>query len=157
MGVAGLAAVAMGQIRISSGQWAGASGYPALSPDIYGIWRAVRETTPPDALIFTDSISEKVTLINGWNTYAAQGGRQVFLSQWMQTRSPTLKSGFLKEKFETNLALFEGRVTPPQVAVSRPFSAFYAVAEAGRAMPQGWSQVYANPEWRLYHWRGPGG
>ena len=64
----GLVAVGRGHLIPESGWQAG-----VLTPQVRQIWLAVKERTPPDALIFTDQTGIEPTLLGSWNTYAFIG------------------------------------------------------------------------------------
>ena len=155
LGCFSLATAALGKIRLDTGNWKPASTWPGLSPETYDIWRAVRRMTPPEALIFTDSVSEVSTLMGGWNTYAAQGGRQLFISQWVQSANPNPHAGITKDRLDQNIAVFEGRLRPREIRTVRSFTAFFAVAGTSRAMSANWQPVYGNGAYVLYLWREP--
>jgi hypothetical protein len=66
----GLIGAGRGYLVLDSG-WR--QGAPELTPQVRQIWLAVKERTPPDALIFTDQTGVEPTLLGGWNTYAFIG------------------------------------------------------------------------------------
>ena len=58
------------------------SGWQAgvLTPQVRLIWLTVKQRTPEDAFIFTDTTGLEATLLGSWNTYAFVGARQIFVS-----------------------------------------------------------------------------
>lgn len=125
--------------------------YP-LPPEVRDIWKAVRERTPADSLIFTDQVGVEPTLLAGWNTYALHGQRQIYHANWYQ--SLTLRNHPKKrdERLKINDDVLSSRLAPADVALTRPYRAFYATVSASRVMGPRWERLYGNQAYSLYRW-----
>ena len=126
-------------------------GVPVEARDI---WTAVRERTPPRALIFTDQTgTDPFPQLGGWNTYATTGQRQIYLAGWYQ--SPELRQSrqFLAERLKLNEAILSGQMQPASLHVRRgPYSAYFAVVSRERPMPPAWQKAYENHAYTLYRY-----
>lgn len=141
----GLFGVARGNLVLSSGWEPG-----VLTPSVRGIWLAVRERTPVDALIFTDQTGTEPTLLSGWNTYAIMGGRQIFVSSIYTNSETRLNRQRALEVLGQNDAVLQGRMFPDQLRLPRKFSSFYAVVSCSRPIPPSWRKIFGNPDHCLY-------
>ncbi len=119
-----------------------------FTPDLRDVWRAVRDATPPDALIFTDQTGETETRTGGWDDFALLARRQFFLASWEVT--PLRNDPLLKRRWlDTNAGVLAGRLSPQALPLSRHYGSFYAVIEAARPAPAGSELLYANRSYRL--------
>lgn len=143
----GLVGAANGNIIASSG-WN--AGQPALTPEVRDIWMAVRRLTRPDALIFTDQVSEQPTLLGGWNSYAVTGQRQIYISNFMNSDLRTDRAK-LKSVLAVNEAVLSGQRRPADVQTRDRYRDFFAVISASRQAPAGWNVIYRNHRYNLFH------
>lgn len=148
----GLFGVARGNLVLSSGLEPG-----GLTPSVRGIWLAVRERTPVDALIFTDQTGIEPTLLSGWNTYAIMGGRQIFVSSIYTNRETRLNRQRALEVLGQNDAVLQGQLSPDQLTLPRKYSSYYAVISCSRPIPPSWQRIFGNREHCLYAMTRSGG
>ncbi len=121
-----------------------------FTPAIHDIWRQVRLNTPLTALVFTDQVSEGFNLLEGWNTYAFQGQRQLYLSTWIASNVLRTDAAARAQMLATNRAVLSGARRPQDVTGTGAYSAFYAVMRGTAPAPEGWTVVYRNSEHVLY-------
>jgi hypothetical protein len=145
----GLIGVARGNLILSSG-W----GPVVLTPAVREVWLAARDRTPADALIFTDQTGLEPTLLEGWNTYAIIGGRQIFASSIYTNPETRLNRVRAMEVLAENDAVLEGRLPPGQLKLPGKYSAFYAVVSCARSVPPSWPRVFGNQTYCLYQMTG---
>lgn len=150
----GMVPVATGKLWLKSGYWFPTETTAGLTPSVLDIWRAVRHRTPQDALIFTDETNERPELRGGWNTYAFHGGRQVYVSQFMQTFAARHDPAILGAALANNAAVLSGETAPQDVPLQRQYSSFYLVISKQRTAPPNWSSVYDNQDFSLLKWGG---
>ena len=150
----GMVPVATGKLSLKSGYWFPTETTAGLTPSVLDIWRAVRHRTPQDALIFTDETNERPELRGGWNTYAFHGGRQVYVSQYMQTFAARHDPAILEAALARNSAVLSGETTPRDVPSQLQYSSFYLVVSKQRASPPNWIPVYENQDFSLLKWGG---
>lgn len=150
----GMVPVATGHLRLKSGYWYPTETMAGLTPSVLDIWRAVRHQTPQDALIFTDETNDRPELRGGWNTYAFHGGRQVYVSQYMQTFAARHDRAILQAALATNAAVLSGETKPQDVPVKRAYSSYYIVMSKQQPSPPGWTTVYENEDFSLLQWGG---
>jgi hypothetical protein len=146
--VLALLASARGTFVLSSG-WPGSAD---LTPQVRDIWQAVRERVPADALVFTDQTGHDPGLLAGWNTYVFHGQRQVFISSWVQSTELRANPAARDVRLQMNDDILSGRLDPPQVKTSRPYSHFFAVVSAKRELRPQWNRLYTNRDYVLYRW-----
>lgn len=142
-----LLAVASGQLAVADRKRIEAS---ELTPAVHDIWATVRQRTPKTALIFTDQVSEGFGLLEGWNTYAFQGQRQLFLSTWIASNILRTDAPGRTKALAINRAVLAGSLHPADVPETSRFSGFYAVVRASAARPANWTLIHANGEHGLY-------
>ncbi len=119
-----------------------------FTPDLRDIWRAVRDDTPPDALIFTDQTGATEARTGGWDDFALLAQRQFYLASWEVT--PLRTDPSLRERWlDRNAEVLAGRLRPRTLRLSRSYGAFYAVIGTARAAPSGSEPVYANASYQL--------
>jgi hypothetical protein len=153
LGAGLLAATAGGLVAVGRGlvvvvpDWAPGA---VLTPEVRDIWRAVRDKTPKDALIFTDQTGSDTSLVGGWNTYAFTGERQVFLANWYQTPSLRENLNLRDRVIAENATVLAGREAPTDLRLSRCYSAYFAVISREAAVPSQASLTYENAAYRLY-------
>jgi hypothetical protein len=143
--VLGLVAVARGNFVLSSGWQPG-----VLTPSVRGLWLAVRDRTPADALIFTDQTGIEPTMLGGWNTYAIIGGRQIFVSSIYTNRETRLNRERAMQVLGENDAVLQGHLRPDQLPLPRKYSAYYAVVSCTRPAPPSWTKIFDNQSYCLY-------
>jgi hypothetical protein len=126
-----------------------------LTPTVRDIWRAVRELTPLTALVFTDQVSDRPTLLGGWNTYAFSGQRQVYLSSILT--SPMLRKNFALQKvrLSINRDVLNGMLKPSAVEGAERFSPYFAVRRADHDVPANWVELHRNKDFVLYQIAAP--
>ena len=124
-----LLAVARGQIGMAS-NWREAK-YP-LTPEILAVWRAVPEVVPRDALVFTDQTGPGWGLLEGWNTYAFHGRRQLFISSWIQSGELQADASARAAKLRWNESVLDGSLEPARVPLRGTYSSFFAVVDRAR-------------------------
>lgn len=141
----GLVAVGRGFLVLDSGWQAG-----VLTPQVRQIWLAVKERTPPDALIFTDQTGIEPTLLGAWNTYAFIGARQIFVSNLyinFATRGNRQRS---LDVLRENDAVLNGTLRPSQLTLRGRYSSYFAVVSRVRPVPAGWVEIFENDRYALY-------
>jgi hypothetical protein len=121
-----------------------------LTPSVRQIWLAVKELTPPDALIFTDQTGIEATLLGSWNTYAFIGARQIFVSNLYMNATTRLDRKLSLDILRENEAILAGRLLPAQLALRGRYSSYYAVLSLGRPVPSEWFRVFENDRYVLY-------
>jgi hypothetical protein len=126
------------------------SGAAELTPPVRQIWLAVRERTPPDALIFTDQTGIEPTLLGGWNTYAFIGARQIFVSNFYMNAATRLNRERTIEVLRQNDAVLKGDSLPGQLALRHRYSSYFAVVSRPRLVPDGWVKIFENEQFVLY-------
>jgi hypothetical protein len=145
-----LAAVATGRVEIDAGYAAKQPGL--LTPALREVWAQVRAIVPRDALVFTDMVAgpDDVSLTGGWNTYAASGQRQLWISNWYQSEILRPDPSRVAPRLEANRAVLEGRLDPAALPLSRRYGEAWAVVRADRRVPAGWQRRFANAEWAIW-------
>lgn len=142
-----LAAFASGAYRPLPAQ----HGSPSpITASVADIWRAVRETTPADALIFTDQTGDEPTLLGGWNTFSATGGRQVFLSNYYQSGELRTDTERRDAKLTINRRVLAGELAPGQAGLRRSYGSYFAVVAGSTPMPANFRLQFRNADWALY-------
>jgi hypothetical protein len=121
------------------------------------VWAQVRALVPRDAIVFTDMVAgpADATLTGGWNTYAASGQRQIWISNWYgnELRADPAAAA---ARIEANRAVLDGRLAPAALRLSRRYSEAWAVVRVDARVPPGWERRFANRDWAI--WRiGPVG
>jgi hypothetical protein len=147
IGAVGLLGVARGEVIIWSG-WH--KGQPELTPEVRDVWRAVRELTPANALIFTDQTGDLPFLLEGWNLYAISGQRQLFLSSSYTTPELRTDSAARRAVLATNAAVLNGSLSPSAVPTRRRYDSFFAVVSNSHRVPRDWTRLYENGAYSLY-------
>jgi hypothetical protein len=142
---AGLAGVARGNLVLTSG-WA--SG--VLTPKVREIWLAVKDRTPPGALIFTDQTGPAPALLGGWNTYAFIGARQIFVSNLYMNYATRLNRELTTEVLAQNEAVLQGRLPPGRLALRDRYEGYFAVVSCSRTVPSAWRRIFGNDAYCLY-------
>jgi hypothetical protein len=150
-----LAAVATGRLAVDAGAMERTWG--ALTPAVREVWAQVRALVPRDAIVFTDMVAgpADATLTGGWNTYAASGQRQIWISNWYgnELRADPAAAA---ARIEANRAVLDGRLAPAALRLSRRYSEAWAVVRVDARVPPGWERRFANRDWAI--WRiGPVG
>jgi hypothetical protein len=143
----GLAAAGRGYLVLDSG-WR--QGVPELTPQVRQIWLAVKERTPPDALIFTDQTGIEATLLGGWNTYAFIGARQIFVSNLYMNSATRLNRQRALDVLRQNDAVLHGKLPPAQLPLRGRYSDYFAVVSRARSVPVGWVKIFENEQFALY-------
>jgi hypothetical protein len=123
-----------------------------LTADARDIWRAVRERTPRDALVFTDQVGQAPGLLEGWNSYAMHGQRQTFVTNWYQSPELRMDSARRAQRFALNAEVLSGQREPTSVPTKRAYRQFAAVISAARRLPRTWRCVHANRTYALFVW-----
>jgi hypothetical protein len=141
----GLVAVARGNLILDS-QWQ--SG--VLTPQVRQIWLAVKERTPPDALIFTDQTGMEPTLLSSWNTYAFIGARQIFVSALLMNSATRLNPERAFDILAKNDAVLNGSISPLQLSLRGHYSSYFAVVSNARNVPPQWIKVFENKQYSLF-------
>ncbi len=121
-----------------------------LTPMVRDIWQSVREKTPKNALIFTDQVSEKFSLVGGYNTYAFAGQRQIYLSNIWGTLALTRDVDQRRNILRLNRSILSGQTHPVELADTSKYSTFFAVVDNSRIVPMGWHLVHRNSVYALY-------
>lgn len=150
-----LIAVVRGYVGLGSNFIADPDG--KLQPQIYNLWHTVRIVVPPDALVFTDQTGRGPGLLEGWNTYAFHGQRQLYISTWVQ--SAELRTDFLKRltKLSWNDRVLNGEAAPTDVPLQRKYGAYYAVVRHGQAVRMtGWAPVCFVDDFAILRWKAVG-
>lgn len=143
----GLFAAARGNLVLDSG-WR--PGGPELTPKVREVWLAVKDRTPPDALIFTDQVSLVPTLLGSWNLYAFIGERQIFASNFYMNAATRTNLALAADVLKENDAVLAGRLAPTQLSLRGRYSGYYAVVSRTRTVPSGWAKMFENEQWALY-------
>jgi hypothetical protein len=125
-------------------------GAQDFTPDLRDIWRRVRELTPRDALIFTDQTGREPKLLGGWNTYAFNGERQVYLSNWYQSQELRNNPELRDRRLTINDLILSGKMAPTELSTRQTYSSHFAVVAAGRPAPAGWERVSRNGSYALW-------
>ncbi len=105
---------------------------------------------PSDALIFTDQTSAEPTMLGGWNTFSANGGRQVFLSNYYQSNELRNDPARRDAKLDLNRRVLTGALSPDQLTLSRPYSSYFAVISNTATAPVAFRLIVRNAVWSLY-------
>jgi hypothetical protein len=142
-----LAASADGKLVLSSGWHQGG----LLTPDVRDIWRAVRERTPGDALIFTDQTGRGPDILGGWNHYVLNGQRQVYIAG-STTADLQSNPSRVDARLKVNEEVLTGHLEPSDAATSRNYGSFFAVVSAARPQLPKWKEIYRNRTYVLYGW-----
>ncbi len=121
-----------------------------ITSEAADIWREVRERTPQDALIFTDQTSAEPTLLGGWNTFSANGGRQVFLSNYYQSSELRNDPARRDAKLDQNRRVLSGALSPDGLSLSRSYSSYFAVTSNAAPPPPMFRLIVKNAAWSLY-------
>jgi hypothetical protein len=145
-----LVAVAGGRLAVDADYAPRQPG--VLTPAMREVWTRVRSIVPRDAIVFTDMVAGPgdVSLSGGWNTYAASGQRQLWISNWMQSHVLRSDPSLIAVRLETNRAVLEGRLDPSALALSRPYREAWAVVRADGPVPAGWQRRFANRDWAIW-------
>ncbi len=144
-----LAAVGGGLAVVDSGWRQGRADI--LTASMHDIWHAVRRETPVDALIFTDQTGPEFRVASGWNSYVVTGHRQVFIASWVTSfRRFRVDPEARAARLQQNADVLDGRTSPDQVPVSRPYGSYFAVIAAGKAPPPTFRRLHANQDFVLY-------
>jgi hypothetical protein len=141
----GLVAVARGNLIVDS-QWQPG----VLTPQVRQIWLAVRERTPPDALVFTDQTGMEPTLLSSWNTYAFIGARQIFVSNLLMNSATRSNPERASDILAKNDAVLNGTLSPPQLSLRGHYSSYFAVVSNARNVPPQWVKIFENKQYSLY-------
>jgi hypothetical protein len=117
---------------------------------VWDIWRAVRELTPPDSLVFIDQTRDMWSLLGGWNSYARTGQRQVYLADYIMI--PELRIDPSKRQVARNVneSVLRGAVRPSELATRRRYGSFFAVLPRSRSAVTSWTKVHENDGYALY-------
>lgn len=154
IGALGLVAVGRQQVVFSPRL---ADDPMTITPAVRDIWAAVREKTPPNALIFTDQTGTDSGALASWNTYATTGQRQIYLAGWYQTGELRFSPEALRAKLRTNSSVLAGETRPNALSYRRgPYGAFYAVVSVSKEMPRDWRRIYTNNSYSLYRYASSG-
>jgi hypothetical protein len=140
----GLVAVGRGYLIVTSGWQPG-----VLTPQVRQIWLAVKQRTPPDALIFTDQTGIEPTLLGSWNTYAFIGARQIFVSNLYMNAVTRSNRELALDVLRENDAVLNGK-SPAQLALRGRYSGYFAVVSRARLVPIQWVKLFENEQYALY-------
>jgi len=142
----------LGLTAVARGNWIVTSGWQAgvLTPQVRQVWLAVKQLTPPDALIFTDQTGPEPTLLGGWNTYAFIGARQIFVSNLYINSETRANSQRAEQVLQQNEAVLRGRLPPAQLLLPRRYEAYYGVVSCSRTVPANWRRIFGNEVHCLY-------
>lgn len=145
-----LAAVAAGRLAVETDYAARQPG--VLTPALREVWAQVRAVVPRDAIVFTDMVAGlgDVSLSGGWNTYAAAGQRQLWVSNWVQSETLRADPSRIAPRLEANRAVLEGRLAPAALPLSRRYREAWAVVRADARVPAGWERRFANRDWAIW-------
>lgn len=146
----GLVAVARGHLIPDFNRQAG-----VLTPQVRQIWLAVKERTPPDALIFTDQTGIEATLLGSWNTYAFIGQRQIFVSNLYMNSATRLDRDRSLAVLRENDAVLTGQLLPSQLRLRGQYSSYFAVVSRARPVPAEWVRIFENGRYALYRLSAP--
>lgn len=148
-----LVAVARGHVGLGS-NWL--QGKHKLTPEIYTVWKTVREVVPPGSLVFTDQTGPDWGLLGGWNTYAFHGARQLFISTWVQSGELQADEPRRLAKLAWNDRVLQGEVAPTQVPVRGRYDHYYAVVRRERiAALTGWTLLRLVESHAILVWSAP--
>jgi len=148
-----LAAIARGQVGLGS-NWP--AGRQKLTPEIYTVWKTVRQIVPAGSLVFTDQTGRDSDLLGGWNTYAFHGGRQLFISSWVQSNELQAEEPRRLAKLAWNDRVLQGEVAPTQVPVRGRYDHYYAVVQRERlGALAGWKLVRLVGNHAILVWPAP--
>ena len=144
-----LFAVGSGLLVVDSGmRWGQAD---ILTPAMYDMWSSVRRLTPRDALIFTDQTGPEFRVARGWNSYAATGERQLFISSWVTSvRRFQINPAARAERLAQNDKVLAGQLEPSALPLARSYGAYFAVVRSEASVPANFGLVYRNEELALY-------
>jgi hypothetical protein len=140
----GLVAVGRGYLIVTSGWEPG-----VLTPQVRQIWLAVKQRTPPDALIFTDQTGIEPTLLGGWNTYAFIGARQIFVSNLYINAATRNDRALALDVLRENDAVLNGK-SPAHLVLRGRYSGYFAVVSRARLVPVQWVKLFENEQYALY-------
>jgi hypothetical protein len=143
----GLVGIARGNVIADSG-WHNFE--PQLTPELKGIWSAVRQLTPPNALIFTDQVDESINVLGGWNTYAFSGQRQIFLSSYYTVLDLRNDKAKLRQVLAINDSVLRGIMNPVEVPTRSHYDSVFAVISKSRTVPPGWKNIYGNRDYAIF-------
>jgi hypothetical protein len=145
-----LAAVAGGRLAVDADYAGRQPG--VLTPAMRDVWSQVRSIVPRDAIVFTDMVAgpADVSLSGGWNTYAASGQRQLWMSNWVQSHTLRPDPAQAARRLEANRAVLDGRLDPAALPLSRAYGEAWAVVRAARSVPAGWQRHFANRDWAIW-------
>ncbi|MEP7070333.1 MAG: hypothetical protein ABI789_13885 [Usitatibacter sp.] len=147
-----LVAVARGEIGMAS-NWL--EGRQKLSPEVRALWRAVPEVVPDGALVFTDQTGPGRGLLEGWNTYAFHGQRQLFVSTWMQSDELQADLVARAAKLRWNERVLDGSLQPWAVPLRGTYKSFFAVVDRSRVPALGgWTVVRDLGQFAILRWDG---
>ena len=118
-----------------------------FTPELAGVWEAVAQRTPAEAMVFTDQTGPSLGMLEGYNGFAPLGRRQVFMAGWLNSRL-TFDELARDERLRLNRQVLDG-VLPPHGAVPDVVVA-YAVVGQARSVPETFSLMYRNDEYALY-------
>jgi hypothetical protein len=134
--------------------WAGPREGLIFTPAMRDIWLAVRDRTPPDALIFTDQTGPTQSRVGGWNDYALMAERQFYLVSWAN-HPMRFDHDLLQRWLDENDAVLSGRMQPGELRLTRRYGSYYLVISVHRTAPPGARLVYENAAYRLYRLSAP--
>jgi hypothetical protein len=120
-----------------------------LPRESYGIWTAVRKTTPGDALVFTSLTGPDVEPLAGWDYYPATGERQVYLAGWFDSQLSSDHAD-LRRRLALNADVLAGRRAPAALREAAPFGSYYAVVWTDSSVPRTWRLLSSNRYFALY-------
>jgi hypothetical protein len=122
-----------------------------ITPEARDIWRAVRQRTPFDALIFTDQTGPEVGALVGWNSFATTGQRQVYIAGWYQTAELQSSAAPRNLRLAQNEAVLSGQRLPTELSYrGGPYSSYFAVVDRARPMPPAWQKIHENAAYAIY-------
>lgn len=149
LGTLGLAAAARQQVAFLNQGDASMT----ITPAVRGIWTAVREKTPPNALIFTDQTGTEPGALASWNTYATTGLRQIYVAGWYQTNELRASPQLRMQKLRENESVLSGQLRPTDLSYRRgPYPSYFSVVSLARKMPTTWHIIYANAAYAIYRY-----
>jgi hypothetical protein len=119
-----------------------------FSPQVRDIWQAVRERTPSNALIFTQT-GPDISRLSGWNDYSLSAQRQFYISTW--GAGPfRIDSAAREERLAANEAVLSGKLLPSSLPLQNSYSDYYAVMVNQRMPPAYFELRYRNKAYSLY-------
>ena len=92
-------------------------------------------------------------MLGGWNTFSANGGRQVFLSNYYQSSELRNDPAGRDAKLDLNRRVLTGALSPDELTLSRPYSAYFAVTANAAPAPAQFRLIVRNAAWSLYEIR----